>query len=176
MRARAGVANVLEALGRCEEAMAHYRELLRLNPNDNQGVRFSLLSLYLQESRDKEARDLLKAYPDDKSMATGSYAQALLSYRKEGDSATARRHLKKALETNRHVPGYLLGEEEFPPIIPPSYSLGSIDEAVLCADNMLEAWEEPPEALEWLDEYRRSGSKRIRKKSIKKKRKTKKKS
>ena len=39
MRARAALAETLWALGRREEAVEHQRELLRLNPNDNQGVR-----------------------------------------------------------------------------------------------------------------------------------------
>ena len=40
MRARCGgIAQMLWASGRHEEAVAHYRDLLRLNPNDNQGVR-----------------------------------------------------------------------------------------------------------------------------------------
>jgi tetratricopeptide (TPR) repeat protein len=39
MRARLGLAGVLRDLGRHDEALAHYRELLELNPGDNQGVR-----------------------------------------------------------------------------------------------------------------------------------------
>src|SRR5262249_20822749 len=40
MRARAALARTLWALGRREEAVVHQRELLRLNPNDNLGVRY----------------------------------------------------------------------------------------------------------------------------------------
>jgi tetratricopeptide (TPR) repeat protein len=39
MRARAALAETLWALDRREEAVEHHRELLRLNPNDNQGLR-----------------------------------------------------------------------------------------------------------------------------------------
>lgn len=38
MRARLGLAQTLRSLGRDDEALTHYRELLRLNPNDNQGA------------------------------------------------------------------------------------------------------------------------------------------
>jgi tetratricopeptide (TPR) repeat protein len=40
MRARAALAETLWALDRREEAVEHQRELLRLNPNDNQGLRY----------------------------------------------------------------------------------------------------------------------------------------
>ena len=40
MRARAALAETLWALGRREEAVEHHRDLLRLNPNDNQGLRY----------------------------------------------------------------------------------------------------------------------------------------
>ena len=40
MRARAALAATLWRLGRREEAVEHQRELLRLNPRDNQGLRY----------------------------------------------------------------------------------------------------------------------------------------
>ena len=40
MRARLGLAQCLWALRRREQAIGHCRALLRLNPNDNQGVRY----------------------------------------------------------------------------------------------------------------------------------------
>lgn len=45
MRARAGLARCLWESGKRDEALAHYREMLRLNPNDNQGLRYVLVSL-----------------------------------------------------------------------------------------------------------------------------------
>jgi Tetratricopeptide repeat len=40
MRARAGLAATLDALGDVEAAIGHYRDMLRLNPGDNQGIRY----------------------------------------------------------------------------------------------------------------------------------------
>jgi tetratricopeptide (TPR) repeat protein len=51
MRARQGLAQCLWEAGRREEAAEHYREMLRLNPNDNQGVRYSLATLLLDLER-----------------------------------------------------------------------------------------------------------------------------
>lgn len=42
MRARAGVAQSLWECGQPDEALAHWRDMLRLNPNDNQGIRYVL--------------------------------------------------------------------------------------------------------------------------------------
>ena len=39
MRARAGLAATLNLLGDIRAAIAHYQDMLRLNPNDNQGIR-----------------------------------------------------------------------------------------------------------------------------------------
>ena len=89
MRARFGLAESLTAAGRIDEAMTHYQELLRLNPNDNQGVRYVLLPKLLAAGRDVEAARLLKEY--DEESANWAYARALLAFRLSGRSAAADR-------------------------------------------------------------------------------------
>src|SRR3954453_6410197 len=49
MRARAGLAAALMKLGDTEGAVAHYRDMLRLNPNDNQGIRYLLAAHLLRQ-------------------------------------------------------------------------------------------------------------------------------
>ncbi len=51
------------------------------------------------------------------------------------------------------MPQYLLGDEELPPFLPPSYSLGPKEEAIICADMVIDAWDETPGAVEWLETY-----------------------
>ncbi len=65
MRARFELAEMLEHVGRVGEAIAHYKELLRLNPGDNQGVRYVLVRRLLLDGLDAEAAELVAAYPDD---------------------------------------------------------------------------------------------------------------
>ena len=43
MRARQGLTRCLWEKGRRDEAIGHYFEILKLNPNDNQGVRYVLI-------------------------------------------------------------------------------------------------------------------------------------
>jgi tetratricopeptide (TPR) repeat protein len=153
MRARLGLAQCLEesVTGGLEQATQHYRELLRLNPNDNQGVRHLLLPCLLQMDADAEAERLLKQYKDDEALAIWCYARALLAFRQKGDTAAARKHLKKGVKVNRHVPKYLLGREELPLFPPQSYSPGSEEEAVICSDQLAHVWGQTEGAIEWLD-------------------------
>jgi tetratricopeptide (TPR) repeat protein len=62
MRARGGLAQALWDIGHHDEAIEHYRELLRLNPNDNQGNRYLLAGCLLALDRDADLTALLNAY------------------------------------------------------------------------------------------------------------------
>ena len=88
MRARAGLADSLWAAGRHREAAEHCREMLRLNPNDNQGIRYRLASMLLDLERHDELNELLKSYEED-GAAEWAYTRALLAFRREGDSEGA---------------------------------------------------------------------------------------
>lgn len=147
MRARAALAEVLAAQGAEDEAIGHYRALLALNPGDNQGIRFLLLELLLDAGRDDEAAALFEEY--DEPGALWTYAGVLLALRAK-DQRLARRRLRAALRANRHVSRYLTGQRELPDILPGYYSPGKDDEAVLCAESLMDAWEATPGAVAWL--------------------------
>jgi len=149
MRARAGLAECLWETEEREEAVEHYQEMLRLNPNDNQGIRFLLMPRLIELGLDEKAAGLFAQYSDDGS-AFWMYSIALLSFRKRGDSPAAARSLKAALKANRHVPDYLLGRRRMPRSLPPHYSFGSEDEAVIYADDNEAAWKATSGAVEWL--------------------------
>jgi tetratricopeptide (TPR) repeat protein len=146
MRAREGCAQILDYLGRTDEAIAHAWEMLRLNPNDNQGIRYSLLAWLLKIHADEQAGKLLKQY--DEHTANWSYAKVLLAYRLSGKSTAAERELAVAMKSNRYVPERLLADEDFQPI--EQYSLGSPEEAEFAARELYPAYEATPGALEWL--------------------------
>lgn len=161
MRARFGLAQSLEALGRREEAMAHYRALLRLNPNDNQGVRYSLLALLLELDRDDEAGSLMAEFADEPT-ALWRYGRALWTFRREGDGPAARGRLDAALRSNRYAARYLTGDDE-PGPRPASYALGSEEEAIVCETCLGDVWRATPGAADWLRRHaRRAKGKRRR--------------
>jgi len=147
MRARFGLAQSLHALGERDAAVDHYRELLRLNPSDNQGVRYSLLPVLLEAGRDAEAEALLDQFHDE-GTAAWAYAWALHAFRRGGDAAPANERLRRAVRANRHAPGYLLGKQAG--AMPDAYALGSHDEAVVIEDMLGDLWRATPGAERWL--------------------------
>jgi tetratricopeptide (TPR) repeat protein len=161
MRARLGLAQCLEDLGRRDEAIGHYQELLRLNPNDNQGSRDILLPLCLLTGRDAEGGALLTQYASNPS-AIWKFGWALWTFRQEGDSPAARERLREAVHANRHVPRYLIGSAEMPDRLPDSFAFGSPEEAILSADALAEAWQATPGATDWLRAQATKGGTRKR--------------
>jgi tetratricopeptide (TPR) repeat protein len=158
MRALAGLAQCLWTAGKQKEAVGHYKELLRLNPNDNQGVRYLLAPCLLQLGLDKELARLLEEYDEDS--AEWRYLGALALYRREGDTPLARKRLKQALKCNRHVPDFLLGRRELPWHDPGGYSPGDEHEAACCVNELEHVWQATPGAPEWLEQVEKSGAER----------------
>ncbi len=149
MRAREGLALALWAVGDSDAAIVHFQEMLALNPNDNQGVRYALLAL-LQETQDDESlRKLLKRYKDDAS-AQWLYTQALVTYRQYKGGVRANKKLSAALAYNPFVPQYLLGRKRLPKQHPLTISFGNEDEAVDYVAGALPFWYDTPGALDWL--------------------------
>lgn len=169
MRIRLGLANSLAAGGRVDEAIAHYFELLRLNPNDNQGVRYLVLPQLLAVGRDVEAARLLKQF--DEETANWAYARALLAFRLGGRCAASRRELDTALRSNPHLPELLGSDSPIPE--PPHYALGSFEEACVAAFELRPVFRATPGALEWVLEAhaeRARASNRVRREKRRKER------
>jgi tetratricopeptide (TPR) repeat protein len=148
MRARAGLAQTLSELGRRDEASAHYRELLRLNPNDNQGIRYLLLGESLRAGRDDEVENLFTRYGDDVA-AEWCYSWALFEFRR-GRLAEADSRLQVALEWNPSVPAALaIPAGELPPY-GDAVAIGGFGEAVIYAAHFGDLWRDTPGAFAWL--------------------------
>jgi tetratricopeptide (TPR) repeat protein len=147
MRARFGLADRLEVLGETDAAADHLRALLRLNPADNQGVRYRLLVMLVVAGRNEEAEVLLKEH--DEESALWLYTGVLLALRRQ-DRQAARKRLRAALKANRHVPRYLTGQRALPDEMPDYYTPGADDEAAMCTAELDEAWERTPGAVAWL--------------------------
>ncbi len=149
MRARRELADVLWHLGRRAEAVGHYEELLRLNPNDNQGTRYVLLGCLLQSDRDKDAEALLEQFGDDIA-AEWTYGRALHAFRREGNTARSRQLLLDAQESNPHVPLLLAGQQPLPSELPDYIQLGEESEAISYVVASLPVWRGTSGAIPWL--------------------------
>ncbi len=150
MEARLGYAEALLKLGRMEEGVEHFQEMLRLDPGDDQRVRESLVNVLIVLDRDEEAQALLDRYGEDRSTLM-RFPRALLRFRREGDSAEARWCLKDALRANRFVPGLLLRTHPMPSL-EGFYSPGTEGEAAAYVSLDRGTWEKTPGALDWLRE------------------------
>jgi hypothetical protein len=148
MRARKALADRMRIAGRLTEAAEHYSVLLVLNPGDNQGSRYLYWTVLYQLGRFDEAQRSLDDYRD--GSAEGYYLRALLAFRSEGDSASARRLAAIAIKENKFARKFLTGELEMPIDIPPAYTLGSEEEGMIIAYNQLVCWQSTPDAPEWL--------------------------
>ena len=149
MRARQGLALASWELGERSEAIAHYQQMLHLNPNDNQGVRYLLANALLEEGLDDELGELLESYEDDAG-AGWVYARALWRFRTEGDGEEARSALEEAISFNPFVAGYLLGRKGMPGALPALVGFGDESEAVVYFAEALPGWLRTPGAIEWL--------------------------
>lgn len=152
MRARHGLAFCLWEAGESEKAIEHYTEMLRLNPGDNQGIRYVLAGCLLEEGYDEALGELLRQYEDDIA-ASWVYTRALWTFRREGVSKEATAVLEEALKANPFVPLYLLGQKRLPTVPPDLIGLGDEREAVSYVIEDLTGWLKTPGALEWLREH-----------------------
>jgi tetratricopeptide (TPR) repeat protein len=150
MRARQALAAALREAGRLDEAAQEWAEMLALNENDNQGVRYELLSALLAQGRLDEARVLMERFKGEGAwsvvFAWGWVLERLLS----GDEASASKALAVARKQNAHMEAYLKGHRKLPKNLPGSYKPGSKEEALCYADVLMAAWKAHPAAVTWL--------------------------
>lgn len=148
MNALAGIAQALIALNRPSEALKYQEEMLRLNPNDNQGIRYGLLHRYISAGRLQEAEKLLKQYSDD-CASSWYYGRALLEFALTGDSKRSRKALNEALKQNPYVVDYISGKRIIGDTLPDHHGIGDDSEALIYAATDALSWEDIPNALTW---------------------------
>lgn len=149
MRAKYNYAVFLHETDRLAEAIRQYEELLQLDLNDNQGVRYELFIAYVESGLFKKAEALLKKY-NETTTANGAYNLVLIELLQNGVTNKAKQLLKKAKQQNPYVPDYLLGKKDIPMYLPSHYQLGSESEAIIYADNHWTLWAGNPKLLDFL--------------------------
>lgn len=149
MRARAGLAAALWRLGRHQEAIGHYQAMLKLNPNDNQGIRYVLAGHLLARDDIKALKKLIRQYEDD-GAAAWLYTQALLAFRENDPDAG--KLAEEAWLANSHVPGVLSGKQALVASMDGYITMGGEDEAADYVEENGKVWQSTPGAVEWLVE------------------------
>lgn len=150
LRAKFELAQTLWELRRQPEALKICWELLALNKNDNQGVRYVLFDYLILQNEREEIERLLSLFPEDGS-THWAFNKALYLFLKNGpDSREARKQLLAAHEENKFVVSYLAGLGELPEEIPGSYVMGGEDEAICYAADSGLGWVNNIKSLAWL--------------------------
>ncbi|MFF2092741.1 SEC-C metal-binding domain-containing protein [Paenibacillus sp. NPDC058174] len=149
MRAKKGYAEVCVELDKLPEAIQHYREMLELNPMDNQGVRELLLSAYIETMDWNSADKLIQQYEEDHSAAF-NYSRILVEHALNGKSSKLNKLIKDATAHNPYVPPYLLGKKRMPRQAPEYIGYGDDREAVVYVALNHHLWLTRPELLQLL--------------------------
>ncbi len=152
MRVRAQLAQLLYQADQMDEAIGHYEELLRLNPGDNQGLRYSLLGCYLEQGNLAGAERLFSEFENEGS-AMFAWARVLANVLAE-NKKDATKTLKAAREVNKHVEAFLTGRKKLPTEEPAYYSFGDTNEAIICVQEIGTAWTAHPDAIVWLKQQK----------------------
>ncbi len=114
MRARINLAMCQWEDGKREEALGHYRELLRLNPNDNQG---SVGCWRIPFSGAGSTRNSMPCWLTTRKthpLSGAGRGACSRSGRRGGKGARLAGLLQEARKTNEHVPDYLLERRKIP--------------------------------------------------------------
>ncbi len=151
MRALYGLSFCLWDTGERHEAVAILGELLRLNPDDNQGNRTTLVTRLFGIGDLSGAANILKTYREP-SLADWAWNNALLLFLTEGPSTEADAALENARDKNRFVADLLTGVKQVPRTAPSYYALGSREEAVAYVIFNRENWAAAKRALLWVSE------------------------
>ena len=136
-------------MGEHDTAISHYYAMLKLNPNDNQGIRYLLLTCLISTSRYAAARELIKEHEDEIS-TPWTYTRTLLEFIENGDSPASRAHRKIAIAANKYVPAYLSGRRKLPALPFEYIQIGDKSEAVNYVLENRTVWRATPGATAWL--------------------------
>jgi hypothetical protein len=149
MTAKLNYATCLSALDRTGEAIKEYYEMLKLNPGDNQGVRYTLGSLLLYDKKYAAFHELYDKYRDEES-ASWYFNYALYLFATEGPTGKSNRALFKANKANKHIIPYLTANKKIESQTDGYYSPGDEREAVYYLMDNFRSWKECPGTIDWL--------------------------
>ena len=110
MRTKHSYMLTLMKLGRYTDAIKQGEELIKLNGNDNQGVRYLLLGLYTILERFDDTEALYKKYGGG---STFMLLPMAIMYYKKGDYSKSKKILKNLKENNEFLMDFLVGTRKF---------------------------------------------------------------
>ena len=137
--------------GEKDKAVDQLGYMLKLNPQDDQGARYVLLSYLLELNRLDDAQSLMMKYGDDCS-TFWSFSELLLDIKKQEERGIIELEYGMCVECNKYVVSYLIGEKDIPNEDVGSYDAGDENEAIFYAQSSGNAWLNDENALKTLME------------------------
>ena len=137
-----------------DKAIDQLKYVLKLNPRDDQGVRYVLLAYLLELDMLEDAQSLMMSYSDDYS-TYWSFCELLLDIKKQEDAAIIEMEFGMCVECNEYVVPYLIGDEKIPSEAVRSYGDGDRNEAIFYVQSAGDAWFKDENALNTLKELYR---------------------
>lgn len=122
--------------------------MIELNRNDNQGLRYVLLTWLIRAEEDQIAQLLLDEHGEEISTFM-EFTRVLLAYKETRDSEQSRSKAANALLANRYVTKYL-ADRAFWDATSDHYSPGQESEAAWYARELGIDWYCTPGATAWL--------------------------
>ncbi|KZX17666.1 hypothetical protein MBCUT_01440 [Methanobrevibacter cuticularis] len=134
-----------------EQAVKQLKYILKLNPGDNQGIRYILINYLFELDRLKEVEDLLNFF-DEEYSANWAFSELLLSIKNKKEKKSIEQLYKEAIELNKYVIPFLTGKKKIPNYLPEFYSFGDESEAIMYVDLAFKAWNNDEVAMNILKE------------------------
>ena len=149
MKAKERLADCFLAMEDYDSGCNIYLEMLELNPDDNQGVRYRLAPILVWRNRYDDYQKLYKQFNDD-GEAGWNYTYAIYLFKKEGKtSKNAEKALIEALDLNPHLLVFLSGSKKIPKQLPPYIQPGSESEALHALNMTMMLWADE-DVLGWV--------------------------
>ncbi|WP_455539457.1 tetratricopeptide repeat protein [Terrisporobacter sp.] len=149
MKCKKDLAKIYKENGYIDLSINEYKDLLKLDLEDNLNVKYELVPIYIAEKRYEDLYDLIEKYSVRESLFD-LYLKALYYFLK-GDNINFKRFIKKALNANLYVAQYML-------FIKVDMGLNNISKeefiGMKFAEQMMRSWGQSRQAMNWLvNEY-----------------------
>jgi len=156
MRAAFSYGACLWRTGRRSEAINVYTDMLRLNPNDNQGVRFILTSWLIITGEFAKARKIIDDY--ERCPACLIFDKLLIDILESNDATVVKKSFEEAAGENAFIPLYILNKKQLPKKSPGYCGFGDENEALtyMLDEYGKDLWDAYPDAVKAIELYAQS--------------------
>lgn len=139
MRSLYGLSMTMRDGNNLEESVEIQYKILKLNLNDNQGVRYILVFSLIALKRIDEAEKLISEYNEDNSLEF-MLAEYIIKAIRNGYSDITGKYFKRVIERNFYILQHLFAFNDFPKSLPNSFEYGDENEAIITAYYALPAF------------------------------------